>query len=245
MLSIATIMVLILGVNGCGESSDNREKNNEVKIDRAEYLPQSSETQNWVEIVDDSKQETRNTNYYDKKIVLKDNIISYETNNTIDIEEKITNDDIIVSYLITGDTEIENRNVALGESFLSSFSSSDLTLNGITRKIETTIECILEKKLDTFVADTQLNINYEGELIREKCTTKKETTFSNEQNETHISIDISYGYVEKNKGYLAFTDKDCHILDKEHSHDNQLYYDLNDSSPTCDIVINSKKLLLK
>ena len=244
MLSIATVMVVAISFHGCGESTKKTESNNEVKIDRANYYPKSSETRNWIEISENITKRTRDTNYFDEKIVLTNNFISYETNNTIHTKLEIKNDEIKISYPNRGTKEIENRNVALGGIIFSNFSSSTQTIDGISKNVEKTKECILEKRLNGFKADIQLEISYTGEILREKCTIKEETTFSN-QNKTHVSIDIKYRYIKKGKGYLAFIDKNCYLLNKEYSNDNQLFYDLNDSSLTCDRVLNMKNLLLK
>jgi len=244
IFSMATTMALTIGFNGCGESTTSSENNNnEVRIDLAQYLPKSSVTENWVKIVDDSNKTTRDTSHYVEKIVRKDNLISYELDNKVRRTIEIGKEDINISDTNSSDS-IETRHVALGGIISSSFSSVSRTINGgISRKVETTQKCIVEKRVDTFLADTALDIRYEGDLVRQKCTRIKEEIFSSDANKTYITRDISYSYAKKDKGLVAFINRNCFVKDLAYTSATGSLYRLDDNSQTCNIVVVKKNLL--
>jgi len=235
ILSIAMLIVLTTGFNGCGSSTDNTSPNpsteNDGKTDLSEYLPTVNETRKMINIIKDSNKNTTDTIYSDEKIVRLNNSITYEKNNIINTKVEIKDDSIITTYSPSMSVTLENRYVALGgiipqgtQTQKARFENPD----GIVKESNITNECVFDKKLtklsnntedSVHIADTVLNSSYEGDFISQKCTkTRTDKFIYNDKSiadKIFISTDISYSYAQKSKGVVAFMDRNCWVKDSD------------------------------
>ncbi|MEA2029252.1 MAG: hypothetical protein U9N49_09810 [Campylobacterota bacterium] len=272
ILSIATIIALTTAFNGCGSSTDDTSlnPNNDEKIDLAEYLPIANENRTMINIIKDSDYNTTNTTYSDEKIVRVNNSITYERDDNIYAKIEIEDDNITITYSPSMSTVLEHRYVAAGGIIPQEAQTHNArfkSLDGIVKESNITNECIFDKKLtklpnntedSVYIADTVLNSSYEGDFMSQKCTQTRTDTFIYDDksiaDKVFIFTNISYSYAQKNKGVVAFMDKNCWVKDSDFNATNasftlpellntQNVYRLDDTSESCDIVIINNELL--
>jgi hypothetical protein len=219
--TLAYIGVALL-IGGCGSSSSHKKKD----VNITDYLPRTNQTKSFLTTRDGSP------DLYKEKITVKGNKITIKIDNKVarvytinesnvtlrDNDKNITA--TLTKYLNKGDTLYSIPTTQKVE-----YIKLNDTLLG-TKTIERTISCKLEDKLKKFI---DYDIKYDGDILKFKCIqdieeiTKKEDNLSDSISE-YLTIkngketkayDISYFYMKKDEGLIAYIDDNCTIENKD------------------------------
>jgi len=200
--ALAYIGIALL-IGGCGSSSSDTKD-----INVTDYLPATSQSKDFFII------ENGDLFSYVEEVTVDSNKI------TITVKDKISRIYTINDSNITLDDEENNATISLNkyidvgdtlysiptETKVEDIKSSDNTILGsITTEI--TQYCKLNQKLPEFEKNS---IKYTGDILEFKCTRdeKKVTNFEDTTINSEI-YDISYFYLQRDKGLIANIDDDC------------------------------------
>jgi len=226
IISGALLALFTTSFNGCGETTSTNGEESKAKIDFAEYFEKSNQVTNRVKIDSNTKEGLPNHEFYNAKVVVKDNVITYEVKDKIELKVTISNDDVRLTYPTTpSDNITRKRQLEIGEILSYSSSERSFTSGGIKYESKKVKKCMLESKINSFEINPKLwNQKYAGDIIVEVCTTKEELV-AGDANETLNLVDIERTYFQKGKGVIAFVDDNC-FIEKPILH-------INDNSKEC------------
>lgn len=246
IISVAVLTVLITNFNGCGSSSGSSSK--DTRIDILQYFEKNSQLKNMLGIDQDSRKEKEEKVHYQENVKVEKKRITYSVKNTVHSIINIGKKDLNItipeknnhSYLI-------KRKLNKGDVISSYTLFSSKVENEVTIKIKEKEECIFDKQLTTLSIKSKTSATiYNGDILRQKCTTIKTETYTDKDKEVLHYLDIKYTYYQKDKGEIAGEDKNCWVKHKNRSPNNdKVYYVTKDKSKECYIRTNSQTLLLE
>ena len=226
IISGAVLALLAISFNGCGSTTSTNGEEAKAKIDFAEYFEKSDQVINRVSIDSHTKEKTLNRDFYNVKVVVKDNIITYEVKDKVQRKVTITNDEVNLTYPESpSDNITRKRQIEIGEMLSYSSLERSFTTGGIKYESKKVKTCKLEAKINSFEIDPKLlDQKYAGDIIVEACTTTEEI-FLGESNSTLTLVDTSRTYFQKGKGIITLVDDNCFI-------EKPILY-INDNSKEC------------
>jgi hypothetical protein len=226
IISGAVLALLATSFNGCGETTSTNGEEPKAKIDFAEYFEKSDQVINRVSIESNTKEKTSNHEFYKLKVVVKDNIITYEVKDKIELKVTIANDEVNLTFPTRpSDNITRKRQLEIGEILSSSGSDRIRTINGIKYESKKLKTCKIEAKINSFEIDPKLwDQKYAGDIIVEACTTTEEITIGDESEPLNL-VEIDRTYFQKGKGVIAIVHDHC-FIEKPILH-------VNDNSKEC------------
>jgi hypothetical protein len=218
-MRITTILPLAIAslLLGCGSNSKSK-----GSIDISEYLPTQDMNKNFLQTLNDGNSYNRNT--YSETIERNENQLVYKIDNntvrTITINENnITQNEFEENKTIVTTME---RFVDKGDTLFTQEQSNqieNIILDDVvlgTKRTESVKKCKLDgksNKLDTY------SIPYEGDILMFKCIEEKSIVTTVRDNlpeyidlqngEVKSDNDISYFYLKKGVGLIAYINDDC------------------------------------
>ena len=237
----AIVIALVINLNGCGSSNRNG------ITDISDYFEKNNQVRNMINIYQNRhKEESRQ--YYTEEVSIKENVLNYKVKNNTNVILTVNNNHIKVvlpqndnySYLI-------KRYVTIGEEISTYTLSSSRIRDNITQKRKETRSCIFDAKLnDLTIKSKTVTITYEGDIVRQKCTSIISSVYTGDMNEIINHTNIDYTYYQKDKGQIAGENRNCWVKHKNRNlEDNTTYYAINDLSKECEIRTNNQILLLE
>lgn len=217
--TIISLTVLALFM-GCGGGSS---KSKGEAIDLSDYFPTKNMEKRFKEITrSGTKFEDLETDYSTEKIVIS-KIDKEKGTRTITstYDEGETNEITVIGEknIVTTDEDNEtltlNRNVHIGDTIISETKKGTEKEEIGTITFDLKISCTIQKKLSKF----QKNDNkYTGDILEMKCINSgtmnvkvKESLqeFTSGVEGSHKIYDVSYTYIKKGIGDIAYINEDC------------------------------------
>jgi uncharacterized protein YxeA len=215
MISLTILLLLV----GCGGGSS---KSKGEKIDLTNYFPQKNMEKRFKEIIRNGTNfEDLETEYYTESIAVS-NVNQEKGTRTITTtsngntkETTVINEENIVVTDEDNETITLNRNVHIGDTVMSETkkNSKEEEIGTITYDLK--MNCKLQNKLTEF----QKNDNkYTGDILEIKCITSgkidvkvKESLaeFTSGVDGSHDMYDVSYSYIKKDIGDIAYINENC------------------------------------
>ena len=223
MIKQIVVLIAISLFVGCGSSSNKSRDTREASLDMRDYFPLVSVQKTYLETFNSPTNTRTETPIED--ILIEHNRLTYRSPKDDTLFKTITIEDnalIDESKAYNFKKHTLNRFVRVGDEVISfNFTTpiedivyQEVIFGKISK--ETEKRCILKDKISDFTID---NLTFFGDILKFECiTTTAEVTKMKEDapilaeyrdGRFETDYDISYFYMQKDKGFIAFINEDC------------------------------------